>query len=69
MSAIKLYHANGNRFVPSSEKNYARGTRRTIPANVEAELSTQESLYEMRFLSMPRRVELIRRQYNLSVST
>ena len=37
------------------------GRPRTVPPDLETLLTSKETLYEMRFLSIERRVELIRR--------
>ena len=59
--AILLYHKRGNRFLECNGTNFPMGRPRILPQEVEAQLISRQTLYEMRFLSLPRRIELIRR--------
>ena len=63
--AVLLYHARGNRFLKCCGANFALGRPKVIPPELERTLISKESLYEMRFLSLPRRVELIRRDHGV----
>ena len=59
--AVMLHHKRGNKFESDSVRNKNVGRPRTIPAELEAQLTSWETLNEMRFLSLPRRRELILR--------
>ena len=59
--AIKTFHKRGNRYLRRCAANFAMGRPRTVPPDLETQLTSKETLYEMRFLSLDRRVELIRR--------
>ena len=65
--AIGLFHKKGDRYVASNGSTCAVGRPRTVTAEFEARITTREKLYEMRFLSLARRVELIRREYGVSL--
>ena len=65
--AIQLFHKKGNRYERTSMKGRGGGRPRAIPPDLEAELVTWESLNEMRFLSLRRRAELIRRAHGINV--
>ena len=66
--AILRFHRRGNRFTRDSANSCPLGPPRRIPPELEARLVSKETLYEMRFLSMLRRAELIRRDHGISVS-
>ena len=66
-TAILLYHQKGNRYVKFKRKGLGGGRRRIVPPDLEAELVKWETLNEMRFLSLRRRAELIRRQHGIAV--
>ena len=63
--AVLLYHKRGNRYLERCGANFALGRPKVIPPELEAHLVTKETLYEMRFLSLPRRVELICRDHGV----
>ena len=65
--AVALFHRRGNRFTRDSANSCPLGPPRRIPPELEARLVSRETLYEMRFLSMPRRAELIRRDHGISI--
>ena len=65
--AIIRFHKRGNRFAGGSANNCPLGRRRLIPQDLEARLISRQTLYEMRFLSLQRRVELIRREHGISI--
>ena len=67
--AIATFHKRGNRFLKCCAANFAMGRPRHVPQDVEAQLITREKLYEMRFLSLRRRAELIRREHGLQLSS
>ena len=66
-TAVQRYHNNGNRFIPTNGKTCAVGRPRVIPESLEAELTSRETLYKMRFLSTKRRRELIRREHGVQL--
>ena len=66
--AVLLYHKRGNRFFKCNSTNFAMGRPRTVPQDVEALLTSKKTLYEMRFLSLARRTELIRREQGIELA-
>ena len=63
--AVLLFHKRGNRFLKVNASNYPMGRPRVMPPELERQLCSKETLYEMRFLSLARRVELIRREHGI----
>ena len=66
--AICTYHNRGNRFIKVNAKNFPVGRPPIMPPHLEARLTTKQVLYEMRFLSLERRCELIRREHGISIA-
>ena len=66
--AIATFHKRGNRFLKCCAANFAVGRPSSVPPDLEAHLTSKDTLYEMRFLSVERRVELIRREHGLVLS-
>ena len=67
--AVQLYHKKGDRYVRYSAKGRGGGRPRKIPAHIEAELISYKTLNDMRFLSLPRRAELIRREHGIEIGS
>ena len=63
--AVKMYHERGNKFKLDRVRPINAPRVRVIPAEIEAQLASYETLKEMRFLSLPRRRELIMREYGV----
>ena len=56
------------RFLRFCAANFALGRPRFVPPDLETHLISGETLYEMRFLSIKWRIELIRHEHGLSLS-
>ena len=67
--AINKFHKRGNRFLKCCAANFAVGRPSIVPPDLQAHLTSKDTLYEMRFLSLDRRVELIRQEHGLVLST
>ena len=65
--AVMLYHKKGNRYIPVCARNYPVGRPRVITANLEAQITSWQTLNDMRFLSIRRRQELIRREHGVYI--
>ena len=63
-NAIKLFHKRGDRYERCRDNVRPVGRPRVIPEDLEAQLTSYETLNDMKFLSIPRRVEIIRREFN-----
>ena len=63
--AIGIYHKRGNKFKSRCAVSDPGPRYKAVSAELEAHLTSKEKLTEMRFLSMARRRELIRRDYGV----
>ena len=68
-SAIKRYHLKGNKYGSPSRKGQLAPRKPVTPPEVERQLVSWETLNRMRFLPLRRRIDLIRREHGVKMST
>ena len=66
--AVTRFHKNGDRWLPVNAAYNNVGAPRLLSASIEAEITSWQTLNDMRFLPMRRRLELIRREHGIAVS-